>query len=377
MTDNTNPLEDPLPEIGTVEPIKVRRSTGFWKSTWRRYRKNRLAVAALLSVVFLAVVAIFSPVIAGVKPVVVKYKGSFYFPCLGYFSESFENPIFRQDKIRGKYGKNLLKRDPDAWVVWPIVRQDPLYPVRRGDFPDQPGNPTGNTGSPTWNNLMGTTSTGKDVFAQMIHGTRISLLVGFVSMGIASLIGIVVGAAAGYFGGWIDTVLSRIIEVVMCLPTLVLILAMIAVLERVTVYHLMTIIGITSWTGIARLTRAEFLKLRDADFVHAARVTGISTPAIIFRYILPNAIAPVLVPITFGIAAAILIESGLSYLGFGPPPPTPSWGRVLAEGRQDFTLWWLIVFPGLAVFMAVLAYNLIGEGLQEATDPRLRERGDS
>lgn len=376
MTDETNPFEVALPDEPVVVPVRVPTSAGFWKTTWRRFRTNRLAFLALCFVGVLAVIAIFSPVIAGTKPVVVHYKGSYYFPCLGYFAPSYENPVFRKDRIRGKYGKNLLKRDPDAWVVWPIVVQDPLYPVRRGDFPGRDANPTGNRGVPSAENFFGTTSTGKDVFAQMVHGTRISLLVGFVSMGIAAVIGVSIGAIAGYFGGWVDTVLSRLIEVVMCLPTLVLILAMIAVIKEVTVWHLMAVIGVTGWTGIARLTRAEFLKLREADFVAAARVTGVSTSRIIFRYILPNAIAPVLVPITFGIAAAILIESGLSYLGFGPPPPTPSWGRLLSEGRQDYTLWWLTVFPGLAVFAAVLSYNLIGEGLQEATDPRLRDRGE-
>jgi peptide/nickel transport system permease protein len=137
----------------------------------------------------------------------------------------------------------------------------------------------------------------------------------------------------------------------------------------------MAVIGATGWTGIARLTRAEFLKLKQMDFVAAARATGLGQMRIIFRYILPNALAPVLVPITFGIAAAILIESSLSFLGFGAPPPNPSWGALLSAGRTNYQLWWLILFPGLGIFFTVLAYNLVGEGLQEATDPRLREGG--
>jgi peptide/nickel transport system permease protein len=135
----------------------------------------------------------------------------------------------------------------------------------------------------------------------------------------------------------------------------------------------MAIIGLTGWTGIARLTRGEFLRLRSSEFVVAARATGAGPLRIMLRHMLPNALAPVLVPITFGIASAILTESGLSFLGFGPPPPTASWGSILTDARSNLAMWWLVVFPGTAIFLTVLAYNLIGEGLQEATDPRLRE----
>ena len=209
----------------------------------------------------------------------------------------------------------------------------------------------------------------------MVHGTTIALLVGFVSMGIAGTIGITIGALGGYLGGWVDMLLSRITEIVMCIPTLIIILSLIAIIERPTIWHMMVIIGCTGWTSIARLARAEFLKLRGTDFVLAAQALGIGRIRIMFRYILPNALAPVLVPITFGIASAILIESGLSFLGFGAPPPNPSWGTLLNAGRSNMKLTWLIFFPGTAIFLTVLAYNLIGEGLQDATDPRLREAG--
>ena len=206
-----------------------------------------------------------------------------------------------------------------------------------------------------------------------VHGTRIALLVGFISMGIAATIGIVAGALAGYFGGVLDIVISRAIEVVLCIPALVLILALLAVVPKPTIWHIMAVIGLTRWTGIARLTRAEFLKLKQTDFVTAAKSLGAGRLRIVFKHILRNGLAPVLVPISFGIASAILIESGLSFLGFGTPPPNPSWGTVLASGRSTIQqTWWLIFFPGLAIFLTVLAYNVIGEGLQEATDPRLR-----
>jgi peptide/nickel transport system permease protein len=235
-----------------------------------------------------------------------------------------------------------------------------------------PGNPTGEDGTPNKRNLFGTTARGMDVFAQIIHGSRLALLVGFVSMGIASAIGITLGALAGYFGGWVDIFLSRLIELVMCVPTLVLILALVAILERPTVWHTMAIIGVTGWTGIARLTRGEFLKLRTLDYVSAARALGAGHLRIIFRHILPNALAPVLVPISFGIASAILIENALRFLGIGDMSGA-SWGSLLNEGQRNLTMWWLILFPGAAIFFTVMAYNLIGEGLQAATDPRLRE----
>lgn len=371
LTTPNNPLEEAHEQLMN-EPQKSR---GFWAEAWRQFRKRKLAMAALYYVGFLVLVAIFAPAIAGTKPVVVKYKGNYYFPAMGYFRTSWENPIFYKDRFRKIYPENLKEKDPDSWAIWPLVYQDPYRRVRDGEWPGQPGNPTGANGAPNRYNIFGTTQYGVDVFAQMVHGTTVALLVGFVSMGIAGAIGITIGALAGYFSGWVDMLLSRVIEVVMCIPTLVLILALIAILEKPTIWHMMAIIGCTSWTGIARLARAEFLKLRESDFVIAAQAIGVGRLRIMYRYILPNAMAPILVPITFGIASAILIESGLSFLGFGAPPPNPSWGTLLNAGRTNLNLWWLIVFPGMAIFLAVLAYNLIGEGLQEATDPRLRGAG--
>lgn len=368
-------------ESGTaqVTPLKqvakLKKSPGFWHEAWKRFRKRKLAMVALIFVGFLALVAILSPAIAGTRPVVCQYKGHIYFPCLGYFNPRWENPIFQRDGFRRRYVENLPEKDPQSWAIWPLNFNDPYRRVYDDEWPGRPANPTRDEGKPSSLNWFGTDQTGVDVFAQMVHGTRIALLVGFVSMGIAAAIGIVVGALAGYFGGWVDAVLSRIIEVVMCVPTLVLILALMAIIEQATIWHLMAVIGVTSWTGIARLTRAEFLKLKETDFVAAARSLGVRQSRIIFRYILPNALAPILVPITFGIAAAILVESGLSFLGFGAPPPNPSWGTLLSAGRSNYQLWWLILFPGMAIFLTVLAYNLIGEGLQEATDPRLRDGG--
>ncbi len=332
-------------------------------------------MAALIYVILLAIVALLSPAIAGTRPIVCKYKGRLYFPAMAYFNPRWENEIFFRDKFRKRYVQNLKRNDPNSWAIWPLVYQDPYRRVTKDEWPGHPGNPTGADGKPNRYHLMGTTQEGIDVFAQMVHGTRTALLVGFVSTGIAAVIGIIVGALAGYFGRWVDILLSRLIELVMCIPSLVLILALIAIIENPTIWHVMAVLGLTGWTGIARLTRGEFIRLNNSEFVTAARALGARGLRIIFRHILPNALAPILVPISFGIASAILIESGLSFLGFGTPPPHPSWGSLLNAGRSNLQMWWLIVFPGLAIFLTVLAYNLIGEALQEATDPRLREAG--
>lgn len=348
-------------------------SRGFWSEVRRRFTRRRLAMVALGYVVGLALIALCSPAIVGTKPIVCRYKGSLYFPALGYFNRDWEPAVFQKDRFRNVYPGNLEEKDPDSWAVWPLIYQDPYRRVRDGEWPDQPENPTRDEGRPNRFNWLGTDRAGVDVLAQMVHGARTALVVGFVSMGIAAVIGVVVGALAGYFGGWVDMALSRLIEVVMCVPALVLILALIAILERPTIWHLMAVLGVTGWTGIARLTRAEFLRLKELDYVTAARAIGVGRWRIMFRHVLRNAMAPVLVPITFGIASAILTESALSFLGFGAPPPNPSWGTLLNAGRSNQQMWWLIVFPGAAIFLTVLAYNLIGEGLQEATDPRLSE----
>ncbi len=367
--------------MSTVDPTQQTEilnagppSGGFWSETWRNFRRRKLAMIALGFVIVLCLIALFAPVIVGTKPIVCKFKGRIYFPCMGYYVRSWENPVLRNARLPHHYPTRLKQLDPESWAIYPLVYQDPYWRVRADEWPGQPENPWGVRGAPNRWNWFGTDQQGFDVFAQMVHGTQIAMSVGFVSMSIAAVIGITIGALAGYFGGWIDMVLSRLIELVMCIPSLVLILALVAIMDNISNLHLMAVIGITSWTSIARLARAEFLKLKQMEFVTAARAIGASGPRIIFLHVLRNALAPVLVPITFGVAAAILIESGLSYLGFGASPPNPSWGTLLKMGRSAIEqMWWLIFFPGLAIFLTVLAYNLIGEGLQEATDPRLRQ----
>jgi ABC-type dipeptide/oligopeptide/nickel transport system permease subunit len=447
-------LAPAAPPIVPVAKVAARAAPGFWGDAWRRFRKKTVPMIALGYVLFLALIALFAPVIVGTKPIVCKYKGRIYFPCVGYLHARFENPIFRRDRFRNPFYKSLQEKDPNSWAIYPLIYQDPerrvgkeevdaLRPPKKTPATNSPakgndrkpaappaepgfgdpfaqgaagtepgfgepssgppgfGDPFGqtpgaesNTGDPFANSgpdaepekdiddgppnayhWMGVTNANRiDVLAIIVHGTKIAMLIGFVTTGIASLIGITLGAIAGYAGGWIDILISRMTEFIMSIPVLILIIALLAVIDKPSIWQIMLVLGLTGWTSICRLTRAEFMKLRTLDYVSAAKALGASTPRILFRHILPNAMAPVLVPITFGIASAILIESGLSLLGLGSPPDTPSWGGLLNRGRENFeTMWWLIVFPGLAIFSTVLAYNLVGEGLQEATDPRLRE----
>jgi len=220
---------------------------------------------------------------------------------------------------------------------------------------------------------FGTDDLGRDVLSRMIWGSRVSLKVGFSAVGIATLIGILLGALAGYYGGVLDGIIMRAVDIMLTLPTIFLILAVIAILEP-SIWNIMVVIGLTSWMEPARLIRAEFLSLKEREFVVAARAIGASDARIIFRHVLPNGLSPILVSATLGIGGAILIESALSFLGLGVQPPTPSWGSLLASGKDNIEIaWWLSAFPGLAILLTVLGYNLLGEGIRDALDPRHRE----
>ena len=226
--------------------------------------------------------------------------------------------------------------------------------------------------APSGGHPFGTDPLGRDVLSRMIWGAGISLKVGFVATGIAILIGTLLGALAGYYGGWVDAVIMRFVDIMLCFPTFFLILAVIAILEP-SIWNIMIVIGLTGWMGVTRLVRADFSTLKERDFVQAARAIGAGDGRIIFLHILPNAMASVLVTATLGVAGAILTESALSFLGIGVQPPTPSWGNILTAGKDNIDIaWWLSLYPGLAILVTVLGYNLLGEGIRDALDPRLR-----
>lgn len=225
---------------------------------------------------------------------------------------------------------------------------------------------------PSAAHLLGTDALGRDILSRMLHGARVSLWVGFVSVGIAVSIGIVLGLLAGFFGGLVDELIMRGVDIMLWFPSFFLILAVIAFLEP-NLANIMIVIGLTSWMGVARLVRAETLSLREREFVAAARLAGASTRRILLLHILPNALAPVLVSASLGIAGAILTESALSFLGLGVQPPSPSWGNMLLEGKDVLEIApWMSLFPGFAILITVLGYNLLGESLRDLLDPRLK-----
>ncbi len=224
--------------------------------------------------------------------------------------------------------------------------------------------------SPSWQYWMGTDGLGRDVLSRMLYGGRISLLVGLVAVGISTSIGILLGALAGYYRGWVDTVIMRLVDVMLSIPSFFLILAVIAFLTP-SIINIMIVIGLTSWMGVTRLVRAEFLSLSNREFVLASRALGAKDAKLIFTHLLPNSLTPIIVSAVLGVAGAVLLESGLSFLGLGVQAPQASWGNILTDGKEYIQFaWWLSLYPGMAILMTVLGYNLLGEGLRDALDPR-------
>jgi peptide/nickel transport system permease protein len=243
----------------------------------------------------------------------------------------------------------------------------------RDDF--QPDNP--HPRPPSNEHLAGTNPNGADVLSHLIHACRIAMAIGFISTGISMVIGVIIGSLMGYFAGWVDLFGMRLVEIFGAMPTTYLLLTFVAAFpDYRSIYLIMVIIGVVSWTDNARFVRAEFLKLRHQDFVQAAIAAGLPLRSVLFRHILPNALAPLLVSASFGIAGAILSESTLSFLGLGIPLGDASWGQLLTDavGFGGSFKWWLAIYPGFAIFLTVLAYNLIGEAIRDALDPKLRKR---
>jgi peptide/nickel transport system permease protein len=328
-----------------------------------RFRRNRVSMSGLAVILGLFAIAAAADFIANDKPLLMNYEGRLYFPVLQDYAvwlgiarweRPFQNVVFKEF-ARDNFGKG-------DWARFPPIPYSPnevnLSSVRL---------------RPSGEHIFGTDDVGRDVASRIVHGARVSLSVGFVAVSIYVLIGLVIGAAAGYYGGYVDIVALRLIEVMLTIPTFFLIITAVAFLPQ-SIFNIMVVIGLTNWPTVARLARGEFLKIKSLDYVLAARALGASDMRTIFKHLLPNALAPIFVTAAFGVASAILIESTLSFLGFGVPPSTPSWGSILSNARQLLPSgWWLAAFPGLAIFFTVTSYNLVGEGLRDAADPRLTD----
>lgn len=378
----------------------------YWSIVRREFFRRKLPVAALVVVVFLALLAALAPLLANDKPIIARYGGQLRFPAFTTYLDVLPLPptmirSLRRNvtffaphwpELEGKTWKeaivegaepasdsgplsSAIERGTDVWMSgdwgWALM---PLVPY--GFDENNPKVRKKRPGDPAiagTKHLWGTDELGRDVLSRMLYGTIVSMSVGVLSVSIYCVLGIIIGALAGYFGGWVDLVISRIIEIVICFPTLFLILAIAAVFGN-SIYFIILALGLIRWTGPARLIRGEFLKVKNSDYATAAKSIGLKPTRIIFRHLVPNCLAPVLVTATFGVAGAILIESSLSFLGFGVAPPMASWGEVGQQGRAYVSegLWHLIVLPGLATFIAVTAFNLVGEGIRDAMDPRLK-----
>lgn len=289
------------------EPIMAAAATPGERA-WRRFRANKIGMAAMVMVIILAVVALV---------------------------------FFVLDQLGVPF-----PMDPDATNL-----ERKLLP-------------------PNSVNWLGTDNLGRDVFSRLLNGAYISLTVGFVAVFVSLFIGVIVGAVAGYFGKWVDNLIMRAVDALMCFPTFFLILTAVALLGP-SIFNIIFVIGLVSWTGTARLVRAEFLTLRESSYVQAARALGQSGWKIIFRHILPNAAAPILVTAVLGVPEAILAEAGLSFLGFGVQPPQATWGNIIADGKTYILdAWWLILFPGLAILLAALSFYLTGDALRQAVETR-------
>lgn len=389
----------------------------YWTIVWSQFRKNRLAMIGLSSIVLLVLLAIYAPLISLDKPLFYYYNSQWGFPffwslfdrnffengvdlffniqifllpsfCLLLFmnsrKKSIGRGISRKILLNGFLafsvilflGLNLhpyhapyedwqamasqAKSDNEGFFIFAFKPLSYRQTSAVGSHPQAPSN----------EHLLGTDKEGRDVFARMIYGTRISLTIGIVAVSIYILIGVILGSVAGFFGGTMDLLISRFIEIMLCFPTFFLILTLSALIQDKSIFHVMLIIGFTRWPEVARLVRAEFLKLKNMDYVQAAVALGFSKSRVIFGHVLPNALGPVIVTAVFGVASSILIESSLSFLGLGDVS-APSWGEILSQGRQEYKLW-LILCPGMAIFLVVSIFNLVGEGLQDAMDPKQR-----
>lgn len=348
---------------------------GYWSTVWRRLKRNKPGMVGLAVATALFALALSAPLVANDKPIVARLDGALEFPAATTYVDAWVPWQNVRNELKSfhafgtfPFGDHYPALEGKTWkeaelgfAIWPPIRYSPTQV-----------DGTALKARPSGEHLLGTDDLGRDVLSRMIHGSVVAMLVGIVSMSIAGFIGITAGLAAGFFGGWVDLVLSRITEIVICFPQFFLIIAVIAFLPP-SILNIMIVIGVFGWTGIYRLVRGEVLAQRERDYVQAATALGLPRWRTMLVHVLPNAVSPVFVAIPFGIAGAILTESSLSFLGFGDPA-SPSWGEVVSQGRRYVAqgMWHLTVFPGLAIFVTLTAYNLLGQGLRDAMDPKLR-----
>jgi len=385
------------------------RSSGFLRRVLKHTFSGWGAKIGLVWIAILAIAAVFAPFIANSMPLLVSLNGEITAPILRYLSVEdivvliaffvlialFLSPLRhslktlilmliviivgativskqfvteQQNVVYSDFREDIKKTNYD-WVVMPPIPYAPEDYLRDARATPLEA-PLENKQYTHW---MGTEENGGDVLSRMIHASRIALGIGFIATGIAMVIGVILGGLMGYFSGIVDMLGMRLVEIFESIPTLFLLLIFVAFFGR-SIYIMMVIIGFTSWSGYARYIRAEFLRLRKMDFVQATIASGLPLRSILFRHMLPNGIAPLLVGISFGVASAILAEATLSFLGLGLVG-APSWGQMLNQAVQSSTFnWWMAIFPGGAIFLTVFAYNLIGEALRDAIDPQLAKK---
>lgn len=340
---------------GQVGAMGRASSQAYWPVVRRQFMQRRLNRWALYVIYALFALAASADFLASDKPILVQLDGSLYLL-----------PNLRDPPQLRVYDNRLLleRMGPEDWAVFPPVpwgyNSHDLSAVLQG---------------PSAQHWLGTDTRGRDVMARVVHGSRVSLSVGVMSVLMLVVVGVLLGGLSGYYGGWLDLLLMRLVEVIHSIPTLLLLVTMLAIIAPTgwwAVVAMMLVIGLVRWTDVARLTRGEVLKIRSLEYVQAGHALGLSNARILFRHVVPNAMSPVLVAATFSMASAILIEGALSFLGFGIPEDMASWGGLLNEVRGHTDAWWLAVFPGFSIFLTVTVYNLAGEGLRDAIDPRLR-----
>lgn len=344
------------PPQEVIENSSQEKGQSYSRIVWSQFKRNRLALAGLVAIGLLTLVAVFADLLAGDKPYYMKYKGKGYYPVFRQYAIYLGVMDWPEELKRVRNFKKIKVEE----AIFPLIPFSPSEIQLRDKYQ-----------SPSPQHLLGTDRLGRDVLAGLIHGCRYALTIGLVSVGISMLIGVFLGALAGYFGGWVDLLLARLFELWAAIPSFFLILTAAAFFPP-SLFFIMVIIGLTGWVNIARQTRAQFLQVRNHEYVAAAHSLGYSHGRIMFRHILPNAIGPVLVPAAFGVAGAILAESGLSFLGIGVPAEAITWGALLAGARSNASAWWLVVMPGVAIFVTVTMYNLLGDGLRDALDPKMK-----